>query len=41
VVADSYNVAGAFLGEESSARVDLNGDGDQNDFVVRWMRVGP
>jgi hypothetical protein len=41
VVADSFNVAGAFLGEESSARVDLNGDGDQNDFVVRWMRVGP
>lgn len=41
VVADSANVAAAFLAEESAARVDLNGDGDQNDFVVRWMRVGP
>jgi len=41
VVADSANVAAAFLAEESAARVDLNGDGDKNDFVVRWMRVGP
>jgi hypothetical protein len=41
VTADSANVAAAFLAEESAARVDLNGDGDQNDFVVRWMRVGP
>lgn len=35
----------AFLADESMISAgnsrDLNGDGDFNDFVVRWMRVGP
>lgn len=35
----------AFIADESSISSggsrDLNNDGDSNDFVVRWMRVGP
>ncbi len=35
----------AFIADESAISAgssrDLNGDGDSNDFVVRWMRVGP
>jgi hypothetical protein len=35
----------AFIADESmissGSNRDLNGDGDSNDFVVRWMRVGP
>lgn len=35
----------AFIADESMISAgtsrDLNGDGDFNDFVVRWMRVGP
>lgn len=39
------NIGVAFIADESmissgSSR-DLNKDGDSNDFVVRWMRVGP
>lgn len=41
VVTDSFNVGAAFLADEAAARRDFNGDGDQNDFVVQWMRVGP
>lgn len=38
---DASNVAAAFLSDEAAARRDFNGDGDQNDFVIQWMRVGP
>lgn len=35
----------AFIADESmistGSNRDLNGDGDPNDYVVRWMRVGP
>jgi len=39
------NIGIAFVADESmissGASRDLNKDGDTNDFVVRWMRVGP
>ncbi len=41
VEADTRNVAIALLADESMAGVDYNVDGDTNDYVVRWMRVGP
>jgi hypothetical protein len=41
VVADPLNVGAAFLADEAAAGADLNLDGDQNDFVVRFLRVGP
>jgi hypothetical protein len=41
VVTDVADVGAAFLADEAAAEADLNQDGDQNDFVVRYMRVGP
>jgi hypothetical protein len=41
VVTDTRNVGAAFIADEAAARADLDQDGDQNDFVVRWMRIGP
>jgi hypothetical protein len=38
------NVGAAFIYDESevgAAGTDLNGDGDPNDFTLRWMRIGP
>jgi len=35
------DVGAAFLADESQQNKDFNGDGDTNDFVVRWMRIGP
>jgi hypothetical protein len=33
-------VGAAFLSDESADNKDLNKDGDKNDFVVRWFRIG-
>ncbi|MCY3004027.1 MAG: hypothetical protein NTV21_19700 [Planctomycetota bacterium] len=41
VQTDAFNVGASYLADEAAARRDFNGDGDQNDFVVQWMRVGP
>lgn len=41
VVSDSGNIGAAFIALESSVNVDFNADGDTNDFVLRWMRIGP
>lgn len=41
VVSDSGNIGAAFISLESSINVDFNSDGDTNDFVLRWMRIGP
>ncbi|HVS09805.1 MAG TPA: hypothetical protein VMS76_08010 [Planctomycetota bacterium] len=35
------NVGAAFIADEAMADVDLNGDGDKTDLVLRWMRIGP
>ncbi len=33
-------IGAAFLSDESADDKDLNKDGDKNDFVVRWFRIG-
>ena len=34
------SIGAAFLCDESADNKDLNKDGDKNDFVVRWFRIG-
>jgi hypothetical protein len=34
-------VGAAFIADEAMADIDLNGDGDKSDLVLRWMRIGP
>jgi hypothetical protein len=47
-VASGGNVGVAYVADETmgvkqngTEGVDFNGDGDTNDFVVRWLRIGP
>jgi hypothetical protein len=35
------DVGAAFIADESQQNKDFNADGDTDDFVVRWMRIGP
>jgi hypothetical protein len=35
------NIGAAFISDESQQNKDFNADGDTNDFVLRWMRIGP